>query len=139
MVWPQYRDSLWWEINIASLAGKTIESATLTFESRSAPFGYYPQIFIIGTVATTWSPTGVTWNSMTNFLLYNATWQSFAYPTYPGRQYAIDVLSTVQKWASWAYPNNGIGILSTAYQSPGNVDSLDAYDVWMPTLTVTYH
>ena len=45
----------------------------------------------------------------------------------------------VQNWANGTFDNNGLGFLSSNYGVfPGNIDSLDAYDFFYPTLTVTY-
>lgn len=52
----------------------------------------------------------------------------------------IDVTSNVQNWANGVFVDAGLGILSTSYGLPGHdVDSLDAYDFYQPSLMVTYH
>jgi hypothetical protein len=128
------------KFNVTSLAGMTIDSATLNLETNTAPVGLYPQNFQIAAVATSWNASTVTWNLMANFQYYTSSWQTYAYPTYAGRTYSIDLTATVQNWASGVYTNNGLGFLSENYgYYPGNITSFDAYDFYIPTLTVIYH
>ena len=128
------------KFNVASLAGKTIDSATLNLETNSAPVGYYPQNFQIAAVAIGWIASTVTWNMMSSFQYYTNSWQTFLYPTYAGKTCSINLTATVQYWANGTYTNNGLGFLSTNYgYYPGNITSLDAYEFYIPTLTVTYH
>jgi List-Bact-rpt repeat protein len=127
------------KFNTATLAGKTIESATLKLEVSTAGVGYYPKNFKIGAVYTSWNPATLTWNAMASWLYYTASWLTYSYPTYSGQVYNINLTTTVQSWASGTYVNNGLGILSADYTSPGNVTSFDIYEFYAPTLTVTYH
>jgi hypothetical protein len=126
------------KFDVSTLAGKTIESAVLTLEAKSAPVGFHPTNFKVGTFASAWSPATLTWNSMGSLLYYTATWQSFGYPTYGGQLYVIDVKQTVAAWAAGTWANNGIGIESTLYNLSQTGVSLDQYSFWSPTLTVTY-
>jgi hypothetical protein len=64
---------------------------------------------------------------------------NFLHPTFVGQDYAINVRAIVQNWANGTYANYGIGFQAVDYTAPGNVTSLDAYDFYVPTLTVTYH
>ena len=76
---------------------------------------------------------------MASFSFYNAGWKrNNPYPAYPGQTYSIDLTTIVQSWADGTFNNYGIGLQSSSYVSPGNVDSLDAYQFYVPTLTVTY-
>jgi len=128
------------KFNVASLTGKTIDSATLNLETNLAPVGYATQNFKIAAIATNWSTSTVTWNQMSSFLYYTSSWQTYAYPTYSGQIYNINLTSTVQFWANGSYLNYGLGFLSTNYGVyPGNITSFDAYEFVTPTLTVTYH
>ncbi|MEL7025331.1 MAG: fibronectin type III domain-containing protein [Pseudomonadota bacterium] len=128
------------KFDTTSLQGRTIVSATLNFESRTAPPGFNPQNFDIGTVATFWDQSTVTWNQATGLLYYNAGWtRDIAYPTFVGQDYAINMTGVVQNWANGLFDNEGIGFFSSNYAaSPGNNSSLDAYDFTVPTLTVTF-
>ena len=125
--------------NVSALSGKTIESATLNVEAASLGVGYYPRSFRIGAIASSWSASTLTWNRMSSLLFYNASWMNFLHPTFVGQDYAINLRVIVQNWANGTYANHGIGFQAVDYTSPGNVTSLDAYDFYVPTLTVTYH
>jgi hypothetical protein len=127
--------------DISSLHGRTIDSATLNLEVNVAPVGFLPQDFHVGTVATPWSPATATWNSMATFLFYNAGWQfNIPYPVLAGQTYSIDLTSVVQNWADKFFDNNGLGFISADYNAwPGVCTSLDAYEFFVPTLTVNYH
>ncbi len=127
--------------DLSTLQGRTIDSATLELEAVGAPVGYYPQRFDIGTVATSWNPSTVSWNIMANFFYYNAGWQrNFPYPVFAGQTYSIDLAATVQNWANGTFANNGIAFLSSNYAIfPGNINSIDSYEFFVPTLMVTYH
>jgi fibronectin type 3 domain-containing protein len=128
------------KFDVSTLQGRTIDAATLNLEVNVTPVGFFPQNFDIGTVATSWNTSTVTWNQMMNFLFYNAGWRTNnPYPTFPGQTYSIDLTGIVQNWANGTFDNNGLGFLSSNYGVfPGNIDSLDAYDFFYPTLTVTY-
>jgi hypothetical protein len=127
--------------DVSTLQGRSIDSATLELEALDVPVGFYPQGFDIGTVATSWNPSTVSWNIMANFFYYNAGWQrNFAYPVFAGQTYSIDLAATVQNWANGTFDNNGIAFLSSNYAIfPGNINSIDSYQFYVPTLTVTYH
>lgn len=126
--------------DLSSLNGKTIDSATLNLETLTAPVGSYPQGFEIGAVATSWTPSTLTWNATSNFQYYKDSWQSFSYPTYSGQEYNIDLTDTVQNWADGIYYNYGLIIESTNMSYyPGNITSFDSYNFYKPTLTVAYH
>ncbi|MEL7312862.1 MAG: fibronectin type III domain-containing protein [Pseudomonadota bacterium] len=128
------------EYDLSQIQGRTIVSATLELEARTTPVGFAPQNFDIGTVATAWNPTTLTWNEAASLLYYNAGWQrNISYPTFVGQTYTIDLTSVVQNWTSGVFDNNGLGLFSSNYGVfPGNISSLDAYDFFVPTLTVTY-
>jgi chitodextrinase len=126
--------------DVSPLQGRTINSAILNLEVNTAPVGFLPQNFDIGTVATSWNPSTVTWNQMASFLFYNAGWQrNIPYPTFAGQTYDINLTAVVQAWADGVFSNYGLGFLSSNYGVfPGNTTSLDAYDFFVPTLTVEY-
>jgi hypothetical protein len=124
--------------DLSSLAGKTIDSATLTLISRTAPVGYYKKKFQVAAIASpAWNSSTVTWNLMAQFRLFQAV--ALDYPTYPQEKYTLDVTGLTRSWVASAGSNNGLAIQSQDYTPPGNVDSLDAYDFLRPILTVTYH
>jgi chitodextrinase len=125
------------KFNTSALVGKTIDSANLKLEVKTRGVGYWPKGFKIGTVATSWYPTTVTWNLWKNFNYYTASWQYFLSP-YSGQIYNIDLKSTVQNWANGTWPNNGVSLISTEYTYQGNETSLDTHYFYMPSLTVTY-
>lgn len=124
--------------DLSALSGKTIESATLTLEVRSTGVGFYPRNFQIGAIASPWTASTLTWNLMASFAYYAQSWRAFAYPTYAGQIYSIDQRETVQRWASGIYADWGLTLQSVEYTPPGVV-SLDVYEFYLPTLTVTYH
>jgi hypothetical protein len=142
--WGSYPNSLAYAslvlFDVSTLQGRSIDSATLELEALDVPVGYYPQRFDIGTVATSWNPSTVSWNIMANFFYYNAGWQrNFPYPVFAGQTYSIDLAATVQNWANGTFANNGIAFLSSNYAIfPGNINSIDVYQFFVPTLTVTY-
>jgi len=127
------------KFNVSALQGKTIDSATLRLEVAARGVGYWPEDFKVAAVATSWSATSVTWNTMSSFFYYTASWQTFGYPTASGQVYSINLKSTVQSWANGTFANNGLAFLSASYISPGNVTSFDVYEFYIPSLTVTYH
>jgi hypothetical protein len=136
--WEAFASAL--KYNTSVLAGKTIDSAILTLEVRSMWVGYYPVDFEIGAFASSWSASSITWNSVVaSATFWTASWQSFNYPYYSGQLYDIDLTAVVQNWANGTWTNNGLILESTSYLSPGNVDSIDNYDFWVPDLVVTYH
>lgn len=77
---------------------------------------------------------------MANFQYYTGSWQPYAYPTYAGQTYSINLAASVQNRASGVYINNGLSFLSenNGY-NPGTISSFDAYDFYISTLTVIYH
>ena len=127
------------QFNTSSLSGKTIESATLNLEARSPPVGYYQRNFRIGAIASSWSASTLTWNKMKSFAYQPASWMSFSHPIFSGQDYPINLKAIVQNWANGTYSNYGIGFESVDYTMLWNWDSLDQYDFYIPTLTVTYH
>ena len=121
------------------LVGKTIISATLTLEVNLAPVGFSRQNFDIGTVATPWNPLTITWNGAGSFLYYIDGWiYNNAFPLFSGQLYNFDITSIVQNWASGFFNNNGLILQSSNYLSSPGINSLDAYEFTVPTLTVTY-
>ena len=135
------------KFNVASLAGKTIDSATLKLTTQYTGSGGYPRIWYIGTLASTSSWGGaITWNGASSFTHYTASEQSFYAPTTGAQVYNIGLASTVQNWANGSWVNNGLILETTNYTSPGTlVTSWDIFGFygsetsWGPALTVTYH
>jgi hypothetical protein len=129
------------KFDVSALAGKTIDSARLRLTTYSPGVGYSPQDFKIGAVATAWSPATVSWNAAASFSYYSASWLTAPYPTAAGQVYDIDLKAIVQAWANGTYLNNGLAFVSANYSScPGpSLTSFDAYEFYVPSLTVTYH
>jgi hypothetical protein len=125
------------KFNLSTLAGKTIDSATLKLTATSVSVGYYPQNFKIYAVATSWNPSTVTWNIAANFSVYTSLTEN--YPTYAGEIYNINLQTIVQNWANGSYANNGLAFESTTYSLCPGVMSFDAYEFASPSLIVTYH
>jgi hypothetical protein len=139
--------SLVW-FNLSGLAGKTIDSATLTMNGGSVlsvPGNSDVENFQIAVVATSWSPTTVTANATTSMKFYTSAWPTGmwlteAYPTYHGQPYSIDMTSIVKNWESGYFANDGLIFESIYYWScaatPGE---LDVFTLSSPKLSVTYH
>jgi len=139
--------SLVW-FNLSGLAGKTIDSATLTMNGGSVlsvPGNSDVENFQIAVVATSWSPTTVTANATTNMKFYTSAWPTGmwlteAYPTYHGQPYSIDVTSIVSNWETGYFANDGLIFESIYYWScAATSGELDVYTLSSPKLSVTYH
>jgi uncharacterized repeat protein (TIGR02543 family) len=135
------------KFNSSTLAGKTIDSATLKLVVQSSGVGYYPRNWLIRALATSWSPTTVTYNVVKNLNYYLASEIIQSPPTYSGQIYEINVTSIVQNWASGAWSNNGLLFGSQNYTFPYYTVSNDTFEFYSledtagdwPKLIVTYH
>jgi len=133
------------KFNVAALAGKTIDSATLKLTTDYAGVGYYPRNWYIAALISSWTST-VTWNIASTFTYDITTKQIFAPPTNAGQIYNVNVSSIVQAWADGTTLNNGLILETTDYSFPyaTSVDyfafySSEAGGSVSPILTVTYH
>jgi len=132
--------------NVASLSGKTIDSATLELEVSYTGVGYYPRQWCVRAMATSWSPTTVTWNVIESSQYYTGSQINQNPPTYGGQIYDINVKTIVQNWASGAWSNYGLFFTSLDYTFP-YATSYDAFAFYSledggqgwPKLIVTYH
>ncbi len=134
--------------NTSSLAGKTIDSATLKLVTSSCGVGYYPRQWHVRAMYTTWSPTTVTWNIVESSQYWTASEIILYPPCYYGQSqiFEIDLTNTVKNWASGAWNNYGLIFGSHDYTFPYNT-SFDAFEFFSledpgqdwPKLTVTYH
>ena len=131
--------------DLSALAGKTIVSATLKLTVRSTGVGYYPQNWHLRALASTWSPSTVTWNVVANLQYYTASQLIQAPPTYSGQIYNLDLTTHVKNWVGQTWQNYGLILGSENYTFP-NATSFDAFDFWSledpagawPGLTITY-
>jgi hypothetical protein len=135
------------QFNVATLAGKTIVSATLRLQTNLSGVGYVPRTWFVYALASPWSGTTVTWDSASapSFLHYTASQTIYNPPTSAGQIYNIDQTNTVRNWVSGAYVNNGLEFGLTSLLFP-YATSLDAFDFFSsedpslrgPQLIVTY-
>jgi hypothetical protein len=134
------------KFNTSTLAGKTIDSATLKLVVQTSGVGYYPRNWHIRALATSWSPATVTWNVVGNLQYYTASEIIKLPPTYSRQIYEINVTNIVRNWANSTWGNNGLIFGSQDYTFPYTV-SLDVFQFYpledtggdWPKLIVTYH
>jgi hypothetical protein len=128
------------KFDVASLAGKTIDSAVLNLTTTRVGGGSGTSDFQIAAVADAWDPTTITWNSWGRASLHIESGQRLTRPSSVGQTYAIQIASTVQNWVNGTWANDGLTIMSTSYADLNPIWTLDAtYSFDMPTLTITYH
>jgi len=136
------------KFDTSSLAGKTIDSATLKLVTSSCGVGYYPRPWHVMAMLTSWSPTTVTWNIILNSQLYKDSEIVLYPPCYYGQSeiFEIDATDIVQNWTSGTWNNYGLIFESEDYTFP-NDTSFDAFEFYSledtgqdwPKLIVTYH
>src|SRR6056300_489333 len=127
------------------MAGKTIESATLTLTTDQSGVGYFPRQWHIRALSTSWSPSTVTWNVVENLQYYTYSQIVLNPPGYFGQIFDIDVTSIVQNWANGTFNNFGLVFGSRDYTFP-NYTSFDTFQFYSledpgrewPQLEVTY-
>jgi hypothetical protein len=134
--------------NLSTIAGKTIDSATLRLTTSSVGVGYYPRQWHIRALATSWSPSTVTWNIVNNLQYYVYSEIILYPPGYYGQSeiFEIDVTNIVQSWASGSWNNYGLIFGSHDYTFP-YYTSFDAFEFYSledpgqdwPKLTVAFH
>ena len=141
------------KFNLAALAGKTIQSATLSLTASahgvtSGPgVGRYPDPWYVAASASPWAGNTVTWQNYGN-LVYTASVINQNAPTSVGQVFNTDQTVTVRNWLSGAYANNGFAMaLQQEQLRLCACDSLDAFEFFSnedptvarrPRLTVTY-
>jgi hypothetical protein len=133
--------------NLSSLTSKTIESATLTLTTSLRGVGYYPRQWHIRALATSWSPSTVTWAVVENLQHYSQSEIVLYPPGYYGQSdiFEIDATGIVQNWANGTYNNYGLIFGSQDYTFP-YYTSFDVFELYSledsgqewPKLEVTY-
>ena len=133
--------------NTSTLAGKTIESASLILTTQYYGVGSHPRQWQVRTMESSWASTTMTWTYFQGTSYRTGSQITQNAPTYTGQQFSINVLPTVQNWASATWDNNGFCMVSTDYTFPYAI-SLDAFAFYSveaataanrPRLVVTYH
>jgi Fibronectin type III domain len=130
--------------DLSSLAGRTIESATLTLTTNYLGVGSNPRNWHIRAMLSSWSPNTVTWNIIQNTQFYTASETIHSPPTVGG-QHTFNLTATVQNWVNGTYNNNGLIFGSQNYTFP-QATSFDAFSFYsreggstvQPMLSVTY-
>lgn len=133
------------KFNLASLAGKTIQSATLSLTTSAYGIGYYQDQWYIAASASPWSGSTVTWINY-GALIYPASTSYQNPPIYVGQIFNLDQTATVRNWVSGSYANNGFAMALTTEGHLCNCNSLDIFEFHSsedaggrgPKLTVTY-
>ena len=135
------------KFNLAALAGKTIQSATLSLTTSAYGIGRYPDQWYIAASASPWAGNTVTWLNYGD-LTYTASVGYQNPPTFVGQVFNLDQTATVRNWVSGAYANNGFAMALTREQL--RFCACDSFDLFefssnedptvarRPKLTVTY-
>jgi hypothetical protein len=136
------------KFNISTLAGKTVDSATLKLVVNSKGVGNLARQWYLRALATSWSHTTVTWDNIAVHDYYIAS-ESLQWPPQLTAQesYEIDVTTTVRNWLNGDYYNYGLILESADYTTWPYGTSFDAFDFYSkedpagegPKLIVTYH
>jgi hypothetical protein len=136
------------KFNLSTLAGKTVDSATLKLVVNSKGVGYLARQWYVRALATSWSHTTATWDNIAVHDYYIAS-ESLQWPPQLTAQesYEIDVTTTVRNWLNGDYYNYGLMIESADYTTWPYGTSFDAFDFYSkedpagegPKLIVTYH
>jgi hypothetical protein len=134
------------KFNLASLAGKTIQSAALSLTTSAYGTGYYKDQWYVAASASPWSGSTVTWINYGD-MTYTASISRQNPPTYVGQVFNLDQTVTVRNWVSGFYANNGFAMALNLEQLRFcGCDSFDAFEFHSnedtggrgPKLTVTY-
>lgn len=97
------------KFNLASLAGKTIQSAMLRLTTSAAGVGNYKDPWTVAASASPWSGSTVTWINYGD-RTYTASIGVQNAPTLVGQIFNLDQTATVRNWLSGAYANNGFAM-----------------------------
>ena len=134
------------QFNLAALAGKTIQSATLSLTTSAAGVGRYKDPWYVAASASAWSGSSVTWINYGD-RTYTPSISVHNAPTQVGQVFNLDQTATVRSWLTGAYANNGFAMALTQEQlrSCGCI-SLDHFEFHShedpggrgPKLIVTY-
>ena len=134
------------KFNLAALAGRTIQSATLSLNTSAFGTGVYKDSWYVAASASPWSGSSVTWINYGD-LAYTPSKTIQNPPTYVGQIFNLDQTTTVRNWLSGAYVNNGFAMaLNAENLHCTSCDSLNAFEFYSnedpgsrgPKLIVTY-
>lgn len=135
------------KFNLAALAGKTIQSATLSLTASAHGIGRYPDPWYIAASASPWAGNTVTWVNYGE-LVYTASVINQTAPTSVGQVFNTDQTVTVRNWLSGSYANHGFAMALQREQL--RLCACDSFDLFefssnedptvarRPRLTVTY-
>lgn len=132
--------------DLAALAGKTVQSATLKLTTSASGIGSYRDPWYVAASASPWAGASVTWINYGD-QTYVASIGTFNPPTQVGQVFNLDQTATVRAWLSGAYVNNGFALaLSREQLRACHCNSLDAFEFHSnedaggrgPKLIVTY-
>ena len=134
------------KFDLTSLAGKTIQSATLRLQTSVYGVGFLPRQWYLYALASPWTGSTITWNGASSFQHYVYSQTDQNPPTSTGQIFNLDQTTTVRNWVGGVYTNNGfeMGLNNLVYPAPSN--SLDAFEFSSsedtggrgPQLIVTY-
>ena len=103
------------KFNLAALAGKTIQSATLSLTVSAAGVGRYKDPWYVAASASAWSASSVTWINYVD-RTYTPSISIHNAPAQVGQVFNLDQTATVRSWLSGAYANNGFAMALTQEQ-----------------------
>lgn len=136
------------KFDLTSLAGKTIQSATLSLQSTSFGVGTNPRQWFLTALSSGWNGASVTWNNAAPPQYYTGSGTLHNPPTAVGQVYNLDQTTTVRNWVTGFYVNNGYRMgLWDNFAPPNPVVSADVFEFHSsedptlarrPRLTVTY-
>ena len=132
------------QFNLASLSGKTIQSATLRLYVNYWGVGYYPRTWHVWANASSWNGS-VTWNNVLSMLHYTDSVVEGISPPGSSGYWDVNVTPMVQYWASGFWNNYGFIFGVENYNWPYTT-SYDAFAFYSnedtgggrPRLIVTY-
>ena len=133
------------KFNLSALAGKTIDSATLTLVTKYTGVGSFPRTWHIWAPSSPWN-AGVTWNGVATLIPYpGSTLAGLSPPNAATPVYAINLKNIVQAWTNGTWVNHGLAMEVDNYGFPF-ATSFDAFAFYSqeaaanlrPSLTVQY-
>ena len=133
------------KFDLASLAGKTIQSATLRLQTNIYGVGYVPRQWFVQALASFWTGASVTWDSASNFLHYTYSRTTQNPPAYSNQMFDLDQTNTVRNWVAGTYANDGLefGLIDVSFPYAISLDAFEFYSSEDaggrgPKLIVTY-
>jgi hypothetical protein len=133
------------KFNVASLAGKTIQSATLTLTTSASGVGSFKDPWYVAAGSSGWSGSTVTWINYVDQIYQASRSANQSAPTFVGQVFSLDQTATVRNWVSGLYANNGLA-MGLVQERLLASQSLDAFAFYSsedpggrgPKLVVTY-